>query len=164
MTYRLLLASLASRTPLLSPITSLSSYATTPSTAIKSIENMTTSSSNSSDYKFCQLCYNEGKKFLQTTNNQQRALHEFYQRKLETIVYKLKDQHEIELKERDKIIYLLHKEIDGQQQQQEKKNESDDVQVAEGSVHGGVVVTNGSEKENTEEAEPKIFRFYHPSL
>ena len=131
---------------------------------------MTTSSSNSSDFQFCQRCYNEGKKFLQTTNNQQRELHEFYQRKLETIVYKLIDQHEIELKERDKIIYLLHKEIDVQRQQQKK---SDDDQAAEGNGHGGVDITNGSEKdgadkhlkENTEEAKhPKIFQFYHPSM
>ena len=133
---------------------------------------MTTPSSNSSDFRFCQHCYNEGKKFLQTTNNQQRELHEFYQRKLEGIVYKLIDQHEIELKERDKIIYLLHKEIDGQKQQQQKKK-SDDDQAAEGNVHGGVDVTNGSEnggadehlKQNTKEAKhPKIFQFYHPSM
>ncbi len=125
---------------------------------------MTTSSSNSSDYKFCQLCYNEGKKFLQTTNNQQRQLHEFYQRKLETIVNKLIDQYEIELKEKDKIIYLLHKEIDGQQQMMIK---SDVDQAAEGNVHG-CSEDDGADKhlkENTEEAEhPKIFRFYHPSL
>ena len=136
---------------------------------------MTTTSSNSSDFRFCQRCYNEGKKFLQTTNNQQRELHEFYQRKLETIVYKLIDQHETELKEKDKIIYLLHKEIDGQQQQQQqqKKKKSVDDQVDEGNVHGGVDITNGSEKdgadkhmkENTEEAKhPKIFQFYHPSI
>ena len=118
----------------------------------------------------------EGKKFLETTNNQQRELHEFYQRKLEGIVYKLKDQHDIELKEKDKIIYLLHKEIDGQQQQQQQqqqKKKSDDDQAAESNVHGGVDVTIGSEKdradkhfkENTEEAKhPKIFQFYHPSM
>lgn len=128
------------------------------------------SSSNSSDFRFCQRCYNEGKKFLETTNNQQRELHDFYQRKLETIVYKLIDQHEKELKEKDKIIYLLHKEIDGQQQ---KKKKSDDDQATESNIHGGVDITNGSEKdgankhlkENTEEAKhPKIFQFYHPSM
>jgi hypothetical protein len=133
----------------------------------------TSSSSNSSDFRFCQHCNNEGKKFLQTTNNQQRELHEFYQRKLEAIVYKLKDQHDIELKEKDKIIYLLHKEIDGQQQQQQQKKKSDVDQAAESNVHGGVDVTIGSEKDradkhleqNTEEAKnPKIFQFYHPSM
>ena len=124
---------------------------------------MTTPSSNSSDFRFCQRCYNEGKKFLRTTNNQQRELHEFYQRKLEGIVYKLIDQHEIELKEKDKIIYLLHKEIDGQQQEKKK---SDDDQAAESNVHNGSENGGADEhlKESTKEAEqPKIFRFYHPS-
>lgn len=54
-----------------------------------------------SNFIFCPTCYDEGSRFLNVTDTQRENLHKFY-----------KD----ELKKKDELIYLLHKNMDAQKQ------------------------------------------------